>query len=107
MKIQIDTINKTITIEEDINLHEFYEEINKLLPSGLWREFSLKMTKITEWKDPITVPSTSPSPTIHPWSTPNPTTPWTLPGQDIWYYTTSTTTGGNLVLKNGVFNVEY
>jgi hypothetical protein len=35
MKLQLDTENKTITIEEDVNLHEFYEQINSILPGGL------------------------------------------------------------------------
>ena len=30
MKIQLDTENKTITIEEDIKLHDFHEQINTL-----------------------------------------------------------------------------
>ena len=51
MKIQLDTINKTITIEEDTNLHDFYEQLNSLLPNGLWREFTLKVNKIKDNKD--------------------------------------------------------
>lgn len=42
MKIELDTKNKTITIKEDINLHDLYEELNNILPDGKWREFDLK-----------------------------------------------------------------
>jgi hypothetical protein len=41
MKIKLDTINKTIKIEEEVNLHDFYEQLNALLPDGKWREYSL------------------------------------------------------------------
>ena len=34
MKIELDTKNKTITIKEDINLHDLYEELNNILPDG-------------------------------------------------------------------------
>lgn len=40
--MNIDTINKTITLEDDVNLHDFLEEINNLYPNGKWREFTLK-----------------------------------------------------------------
>lgn len=108
MKIQIDTVGKTLTIEEDVNLDEFYNEINTLLPGGLWREFTLKITKITEWNDPITLPP-------NPFGTPN-TAPTTYPGPgtnpypgipQIWYTTsgTDTVTSSDYHLNQGVFNV--
>jgi hypothetical protein len=113
MKIQIDTVGKTLTIEEDVNLDEFYNEINTLLPGGLWREFTLKITKITEWKDPIVLPNTDP---YNPFNTPGtgnppyPTTPGTSPYPgipQIWYTTTGTdtVTNGDYRLNQGVFNV--
>lgn len=122
MKIQLDTENKTITIEEDINLNDFMERINILLPGGLWREFTLKITKIKEWSDPIVVPSTTPNiPTYpNPWEMPQ---PWVLPGTtspnnwpNIWYtydtnYDNKTTQIGNEQLYNynlidGKYNIE-
>ena len=41
MKIQLDTINKTIKIEEQVNLKELVKTLEKLLPKGLWKEFDL------------------------------------------------------------------
>jgi hypothetical protein len=97
MKIQLDTINKTITIEEDVNLHDFYEEINSILPGGLWREFTLKVEKIKEWNNPITVTPHTP---INPYTNPYPTYP------QIWYGTSTTTTDNNISLNYGVYNIK-
>ena len=111
MKIQIDTVSKTLTVEEDVNLDEFYNEINTLLPGGLWREFTLKMTKIVEWNDPIVIPQHDPFNV--PNTTPNPY-PYPGPGTNpypgipqIWYTTSGTelTTNQDYHLNQGVFNV--
>ena len=106
MKIQLDTDNKTITIEEDVNIYEFYEQINGILPGGVWREFTLKVTKITEWKDPITLPHTSPF-NPDPWTIPN--TPGTL-DNPIWYTTNTdvnATVGVDGVeLNTGTYNLD-
>jgi hypothetical protein len=63
MKIQLDLTEKTITIEEDVNLNELYDVINGLLPGGKWREFTLKQKVIIDWGNPITLPN-------NPWTTP-------------------------------------
>lgn len=99
MKIQLDTIRKTITIEEDVNLHDFYEQINGLLPGGLWREFTLKVTKIIQRIEPVT-PHTPINP-YRPLTTPQPNTYPNYP--DIWY----TTNSGDVELKQGVFNYNF
>ena len=41
MKLQIDTTEKTIKIEEEINLGELTDKLEKLLPNGEWREYKL------------------------------------------------------------------
>lgn len=109
MKIQLDTENKTITIGEDVNLHEFYEQINGILPNGLWREFTLKVEKIREWTNPITVTPHTP---INPFTPidPNPspyTNPYPPTYPQIWYTTSNTDIigGDNLTLNNGVYNI--
>lgn len=99
MKIQLDTINKTITIEEDVNLHEFYEQINSLLPGGLWRDFTLKVEKIKEWNNPITVTPHTP---INPFIPVNPNPgPYTYP--NVWYTTSNTNNGSTLT--TGIYNI--
>jgi len=106
MKIQLDTINKTITIEEDVNLHDFYEEINSILPGGLWREFTLKVEKIKEWTNPITItPNTTP---INPFTPidpiPNPyTSPYPPTYPQVWYTTSNT---DNTSLIQGIYNIK-
>lgn len=86
MKIQLDTVNKTITIEEDVNLHDFYEQINAILPDGKWREFTLKVGKIVEWREPL-----QPLPNTYPYD------------PQIWY----TTNTGDVELNKGVFNYNF
>jgi hypothetical protein len=117
VKIQLDTENKTITIEEDINLHDFHEQINILLPGGLWREFTLKVGKIKKWEDPIVVDPYKPPNIDQPWNPVQPN-PNPYPGYpQIWYTTTTDNIGrpiveggdyeSNLILNNGTFNVEF
>lgn len=96
MKIQLDTINKTITIEEDVNLHDFYEQINAILPDGRWREFTLKVSKIVEWREPITI--TTPQQPINPYDTPT-TNP--SPYGPFWYETITCSS------NEGVFNFNF
>ena len=99
MKIQLDTINKSITIEEDVNLHDFYEQINSLLPGGLWRDFTLKVEKIKEWNNPITVTPHTP---INPFIPINPNpSPYTYP--NVWYTTSNTNNGSTLT--TGIYNI--
>lgn len=66
MKIQLDTKEKTITIEEQINIKEFITTIKKLLPN--WDEYSLKVTTIYNWWNPITITTnTKYNPEYDPW----------------------------------------
>ena len=91
MKLQLDTTNKEITIEESVNLHDLYETLNDLLPGGKWREFTLKVEKIIKWKDPINLPpfdiASSPSTNPH----------------RVWYTTTSDRTE----LTPGTYNIQF
>lgn len=52
MKLQIDTTNKTIKIEQDANLLDFYKAIKKLLPDD-WKEYKVLTTEIYTWTYPI------------------------------------------------------
>ena len=96
MRIQLDTTEKTITIEEDVNLHNFYEQINSLLPNGLWREFTLKVSVIKEWENPISIPNISNPQPYHPQS------PYDNPYSPVWYTNGST---DNFLLNDGVYNI--
>lgn len=87
MKLNIDTENKTIKINETVNLKELNDTIKKLLPNN-WEEYDLIV-------DTITIPQ---APDIHktyPWIKPYDVNPYdqTYPDpQKIWYTTDSNST---------------
>ena len=56
MKIQIDTVEKTIKIEEKVNLGELFSYMEQLFPDLKWREFDLEVGTIINWINPITFP---------------------------------------------------
>ena len=75
MKLQIDTKEKTIKIEETVNLEKLFETLEKLLPKGEWKLFSLEMIATIVWDNPITVPYYPYQPvTPYPWFTQPPIT---------------------------------
>jgi len=51
MKIQIDTKEKTIKIEESVNLGEMCKVLDKLLPKE-WKTYSLVSGSILYWTSP-------------------------------------------------------
>lgn len=107
MKIQLDTTNKEIVIEESVNLHEFYQTINNLLPGGEWRDFTLKIEKIVEWRDPINIPNPLTEP-INPYSPlPDTTNPYPLfpDTHRIWYDSNTSTSIGTDDLVGGTYNL--
>ena len=53
MKLQLDTEKKTIKIEELVNLKDLVDLLEKLLPEGEWKNYSLESTIITNWNSPI------------------------------------------------------
>ncbi len=97
MKIQIDTVAKTIRIEEAINLGELTKALEKLLPKGEWKTFKLESAVISNWGNPIYIPY-NPNPF---WYSGTPIV--TLQGStsDV-----SNGTIGNSSYTNSVYNVE-
>jgi hypothetical protein len=84
MKLQLDLNEKTITIEDSIELNEFFEILNNLFPGGKWREYKLILSKINEFNNPITLPNTYPPDwNIQPYTNP------------IWYGNDFTITSSN------------
>lgn len=55
MKIQIDTVNNIIKIEEKVNLGLFIGELENLLPNGKWRKFYLEVNTVINWSNPIII----------------------------------------------------
>jgi hypothetical protein len=63
MKIQIDTKEKTIKVEENVNLGELCKVLDKLLPKE-WKGYCLLSGTVVNWTNPITWIFTQPSPII-------------------------------------------
>lgn len=56
MKIQIDTQAKTIKLEQSAKLSELNELLEKFLPNGEWKEYTLETnTIINNWAAPIII----------------------------------------------------
>ncbi len=56
MKLKIDTFNKTIQIEESVNLKELFDDLELMFPNGEWKKYTLTEYLFNEfmvWKDPI------------------------------------------------------
>jgi hypothetical protein len=65
MKLQLDTENKTIKLEKDVVLSNLIETLEKLLPHGEWKEFTLETnTVIHQWSNPVVLPSVIPYPVV-------------------------------------------
>lgn len=86
MKIQLDTKNKTIKVEESVNLGEFIDFIKKILPDKVWREYKIETSSVINWTNPII---------IEPYQ---PYRPF-----DVWY---TTGEGTNIYNSKGVCNFE-
>lgn len=55
MKLQIDTKEKTIKIEESINISELINILSNMFPNDTWKEYKLcPVFKIEYWTNPIT-----------------------------------------------------
>ena len=74
MKIQLDTENKTLKLEKEVVLSNLIETLEKLLPNGEWKEFTLETnTVIHHWSNPVVIPSVIPYPAP---PSPRPSWPW-------------------------------
>ena len=94
MKIQLDTENKTIKIEETVLLSELTEALEKLLPKGEWKKFTLETnTVIQNWQAPIVIKEYVDKYPYYPWFVTNNT------GVDC-------ISGDHLQLNSGTYNVQ-
>ena len=103
MKLQIDTKEKTIKVEDKINLKELMNGLKKLLPNGEWEKYSLETnTIIYNWRDPIIIYKDWP---VYP--LPQPYTPLPYKWPDIICGTGNASTYYSETSKNGIYNVDY
>jgi len=57
MKLQIDTVAKTIKLEQSAKIVEFISLVKKLLPND-WKDYSIEAVQtIFDWNRPIYIPS--------------------------------------------------
>ncbi len=54
MKIQLDYDAKIITLEDNVNLSDFFDKIKKILPD--FKEWKLNTQTTINWTNPITIP---------------------------------------------------
>jgi hypothetical protein len=72
MKLQLDTTNKSIKLESDILLSELVGVLERLLPRGEWKTFTLQTNvTINNWSNPIIIgeypTQTYPAHPTYPW----------------------------------------
>lgn len=102
MKIQIDTDNKIIRLENSINMGEFMEKINLLFPNDSWKEYKIETNTQVVWQEPIIVNQYPIYREPYPYW-------WAKP---IYYGTTTNTEttynncSANTMLTSGTYNVE-
>jgi len=70
MKLQLDTNEKIIKVEESVNLGELIETLERLLPNETWKGFKLETNTTVNWSSPIIIER---YPTKYPYY---PTYPW-------------------------------
>lgn len=98
MKLQVNTEEKTIVLEESIELDKLFETVKKLFPENEWKKYKLEPKIIQSWNNPIVIDRF-------------PTYP--LPWWNQFFYVTPPSSptitydsGDNTTYKNGVYNVN-
>lgn len=95
IKAQIDTVNKTIKLEENINLNDLFKAVSVLFPKDFWKEFTLEVNSIINWTNPIIIERP-----YSPWNPYNPYDP--VP----WITYDGTGEKDNFQLNQGVYSVD-
>jgi hypothetical protein len=95
----MDTSAKTIKLESNIKLLELVKNLEKLLPKGLWKDFTLETsTIINNWTSPVVIHQKSPW-----WDRPYLTTCDENPLKATYEVTCSNKT---MALQEGTYNLE-
>ncbi len=101
MKIQLDTTEKTIKLENDVLLGDFFERITTILPGDSWKEFKLLTETKIEWASPIIIEKT------HPWIYPSiPYEPYPYRPWITWCGDSVGDTKPAYIYNSGVYNIE-
>ena len=109
MKIQLDTDNKIIKLESDVLLSDLVKTLNKILPNGEWKTFTLKThTTISHWHEPIIIHDHYERQYWQPWYTVTNTYMASNKSDAVMLAANTQATNINnaLELKSGVYNLE-
>jgi hypothetical protein len=107
MKLQLDTTSKTVRVEGTVNLEALYETLQKLLPNGEWKQFSIESNSTITWVNPITIPYYPYYPTTpYPWWEVKPWGTICDNGANGIGFTPNGTYSTNYTITEGVFNIE-
>ena len=102
MRIQLDTKEKTVRLEEKVNLDDLFKTLKKLLPNDEWKGFTLEINSTIVWTNPIII---NPYIPINPYPWYNPT----YITSDVGSYSAENVipvyTSG-YELSEGVFNID-
>jgi len=110
MKLQIDTDNLIIRIEEKVKLKDFIETLEKLLPGGDWEMFTLETNVTINWTNPIQIYDMKPYiPLDNPVNPVNPIIPQWEPYKQPWYTTCCDGhSSSEIINKNsGTYNIDW
>lgn len=83
MKLQINTEQKSITINENVNAHQLFELLKTWFPKGEWKKWTITSEVIT---NAISYPQY-----VYPW--------WEYQPYKIWYGDTVTTGDTNYLVS--------
>lgn len=105
MRLQIDTTQKTIKVEGNVNLLDLVETLERMLPDGVWKTFTLEANTQIIWSNPIQLVPMWP---YYPWWTPTYYTTHTGVQVTGDSYTLMDDMGGNVTytLQAGTYCVE-
>ena len=108
MKIQLDTTNKTIKVEESVSLKELTEALEKLLPNDEWKGFKLETnTTIHNWAAPIIIRERRWPLWDSPWYTTSNPRLYNSSTSELQYQQNySSSNVQKPILNEGVFNIE-
>lgn len=92
MKLQLDTTNKTILIDQEVTFGDLLDTLEALLPNGRWADYKLIPNQTIQW---TTYPMYTPN--IQPLTSPTPDYPWIV---------TSNVSESSYQIKDGVYNIS-
>jgi hypothetical protein len=92
MKLQLDTTNKTILIDQEVTFGDLLDTLEEILPNGRWAEYKLIPNQTLHWTTYQMY-----TPNIQPLTNPVPDYPWIV---------TANAQDNSYDVKPGIFNIS-